>query len=211
MFPIFTTDEHNRLCAALRAFDTQGTLDGLSETDIKVVKLWHQWGYGASRTPPREVPDTTYPRLRNCYTFYDLAEEERKAMVGKPFVELCQPLRKNGCPFGQNGMIYFPVDLEGDEKYRNYNMPQGLIFVTYLWGPMGGKNQNPNWFRVGVTSPDDLDIDLDFNPSTMEEAQRLRQIAIDFLSDPDNCRNVTYNGLLDFINELCGGVGERTS
>ena len=127
--------------------------------------------------------------LKNRWDFYKLAENERLAMIGVPFMEE-----------GRQA-LYFPVDLHPDEF--NYEAPQGLIFVTEIFPNDGAQN----WFRVGVCSPDDIDKDLDFDSP---ESPQHRAQAIEFLSDPTNLRGVFYDDVLNMIQELVG-AGVRTS
>lgn len=149
--------------------------------------------------------------LRTCYEFYKLPEAERKAMVGQPFQEEIPVRGRKGQRRAKLGLkskpsttLYFPVDLHPTEF--NYGEPQGLIFVTMPTDVPG----HPNWFRVGVCSPDDLDKDLDFSTEDTEQAQRWRQQAIEFLSDPTNMRGVLYDDVLTFIQTLLN-AGTRTS
>jgi hypothetical protein len=141
--------------------------------------------------------------MRSRYDFYELPESERKAMIGKPFQE--EITRKGHRKPQLSSTLYFPVDLHPDEF--NYQQPQGLIFVTEVCAHLP---DHPNWFRVGVCSPDDLDIDLDFETTDTQQAHRWREQAIEFLSDPTNLQGVFYADVLHFIQELTG-AGTRTS
>jgi hypothetical protein len=129
--------------------------------------------------------------LRTSYQFYDLPEDERKAMTGKPFQELTP-----------GDSLYFPVDLK--EGTFNYGETQGLLFVTQLHPT---HPTSPNWFRLGVSSPDDLDMDLDFNSP---DSPKHREQVIKLLSDPALLTDVSYDDVLNFVQKEIG-AGERTS
>lgn len=112
------------------------------------------------------------------YAFYELPQRERRKLVGKRFRE--------------NGGIYFPLDLAYGEF--NYGIRQGLIIVTEV---------RENRFKVGVVSPDDLDLDLEFeHPYT-----NIRWDVITFI-EKMNKVNVTYRHVLLTINDHFHNVGQ---
>jgi hypothetical protein len=82
--------------------------------------------------------------LHTHYAFYDMAEKKRISLIGDVIKE------KN------RDVLYFPVGLTHGND--NYGVKQGLIFLSPIWE----HGSNGKWFRVGVSSPDDLDYDLDF-------------------------------------------------
>lgn len=120
------------------------------------------------------------------YTFYRLTETRRKAMIGTWF-----RCRERG------NTVYFPVGLS---NCFNYGVDQGLIFVTAIQPQIGVKAadgtwaKNRNWFRVGVCSPDDLDLDLDFE----HHECHLRQDVISFLEKTKKT-GVSYCEVLEAV------------
>jgi hypothetical protein len=123
----------------------------------------------------------------SVYDFYRLPEGERIALVGSHFV--VRPGKT----------VYFPVRLAEGEF--NYGVQQGLVFVT----PVLTSLDCGKWFRVGVESPDDLDIDLDFGAADTWR----RQEVIDFLKTTNKV-DVTYRGLLARVRDRFD-AGEFTS
>ncbi len=108
----------------------------------------------------------------NVYDFYKMPEDERKALIGRVFKE--------------HNTLYFPVQLAEGEF--NYGIQQGLIHVSPIWKHYKTHEKH---FKIGVTSPDDLDIDLNFGP----EHVHLRQEIILFLKGMAK-KSVTYKGIL---------------
>jgi hypothetical protein len=108
--------------------------------------------------------------LKSVYTFYALPEDQRIAMIGKWFKE-------------EGGKsLHFPLGLTVDEF--NYGIQQGLVFVSSVMD-FGGKK----WFRVGVISPDDLDMDLDFG----EDHCKLHNKVVQYVKTmPKQCQNIMY-------------------
>ena len=95
--------------------------------------------------------------MREFATFYDffkLPEEEAAAMIGHPFREAA---RKHKNKIIQNKTLYFPIGLS--DKWENYGYATGLIFVSPVWPETPNY---PKWFRCALASPDDGDVDLDF-------------------------------------------------
>lgn len=126
--------------------------------------------------------------LDSHWDFYNkLSEDERKALIGKCFREK------------DREAFYFPVGLADGEF--NYGVQQGLIFVT----PIMNRQKKEKWFRVGASSPDDLDIDLDFFAPFMS----LHQDVIEFVRTAKK-KNVTYRGFLKAIQDHFK-AGEMTS
>lgn len=118
--------------------------------------------------------------FKRDYDFYQLPEDERKALIGSCFkVEGFEHL-------------YYPIGLFED---FNYGIDQGVIFVSPIM-----KYNSEKWFRVGVFSPDDLDMDLDFNASETHKRQEI----ISHLNKIKKI-DVTYRGVLEEIQKLFGG------
>lgn len=124
--------------------------------------------------------------LDRKYDFYKMSNEDRIALVGKEFQE------KVGNKIHKS--IYFPVLLSN--KQFNYGYKQGLIFVSPVWSFI---KTNPIWFRVGVSSPDDLDNDLDFEGDE-KELHKLRKQVIRYVRAM-NKTDVTYYGMLEDIQK----------
>ena len=104
------------------------------------------------------------------HDFYDLPEKAAHGLIGQPFIETKY---KHGDPHRKT--IFFPVGLSN--KWENYGYATGLIFVSPVW-PANPKTSSPMWFRCGWASPDDGDIDLDFEG---EKETRLRSKVLKFL------------------------------
>lgn len=130
--------------------------------------------------------------LKNQYDFYRMPEEERKALVGKPFQTIDQP-----------GGLYFPIQLTEEGSWNNYNRRQGLIYVSTVMTHWKLKTM---WFRVAAASPDDLDMDLDFDETEIN----LREPVIDFLKEITQIEEVTYKEVLDAVQAQFN-AGRRTS
>ena len=131
------------------------------------------------------------PFKDNIYGFYELPEHERAALIGQIFKD-------------KRGVFYFPVGLLN--PWENYNSPQGLVFVSPIW-PGGKNNYYPfdtyeAWFRVGVTSPDDLDMDLDF---IGQHEIKYRKKVIKFIKN-FNKEKILYRGLMLAVQDhvKCG-------
>ena len=88
--------------------------------------------------------------LKSPDDFYLMPAEERLRLVGSVLTAV-----------DHDGAAYVPLNLDPSEF--NYGCPQGMLHVTAI-RKLGGHSQAPGakWFKVGVTSPDDLDIDLEF-------------------------------------------------
>lgn len=127
--------------------------------------------------------------LDSQYKFYDMNESDRKNLIGTCF----QTVRKH------NNGLFFPIQLANGEF--NYGIRQGLIYVS----PILKTTKGSKWFRVAASSPDDLDIDLDFGP----EYTSLRQEIIQYLFRMNKI-NVTYRGVLGEIQKHFQ-AGEITS
>lgn len=125
--------------------------------------------------------------------FYALPEEERKSLIGSVFKERMRKIKYEKVTYlnKTSGTLFFPVGLAEDEF--NYGVKQGLIFVTAC------NKSNNKWFRAGVISPDDLDIDLDFGA----EHIHLRQDVIDYIKKA-NKLNIKYKEFLGKIRDYFG-------
>jgi hypothetical protein len=129
-----------------------------------------------------------------CYRFYELSEPERIKLIGRCFKESLSYKRKKNGKAWKSETIYFIVGLRYDQF--NYGKNQGLIHVTDIW-------QHPNepaYFNVGATSPDDLDCQVSINDAT----KSIRNEVIKFLR---NCKhtNVTYKEIILKVHEKFGG------
>ena len=124
--------------------------------------------------------------LQTPYIFYGMSEVERRAMVGTYFFAS-----------DSGKMLYFPVELSG---CFNYGVAQGLIFITEIYrhySVAADKNgARRNVFRVGAFSPDDLDLDLDFE----HRECWLRQDVISYIKKMPK-KGVTYMGVLESIRD----------
>lgn len=96
--------------------------------------------------------------LSNKYDFYDLPEKSRIEMVGTCF-------RVEG---RASGDLFFAVGL--NDKQFNYGVKQGLILVSAV---RKTNVDHKKWFRICAISPDDLDLDLDFNEAEIHHRQNI--------------------------------------
>ena len=140
-------------------------------------------------------------KLKSAYEFYDMEEPQRLALVGSCFQEedMVGPRGRKGPSVPRPG-IYFPIELTEEGSWSNYNRKQGLLYTTGLLPKKDGKT----WARVAAFSPDDLDMDLDWDPCDAPQWERIMDVVRQMPKD-----NVTYQECLDFIQSFCGG--ERTS
>jgi hypothetical protein len=83
------------------------------------------------------------------YAFYQLTEPERQALIGQFFTVPDRP-----------DSFWFPIALTEEGGWQNYNRRQGLIYLSPV---LPKYRQAGTWFRVAAFSPDDLDMDLDFD------------------------------------------------
>lgn len=125
--------------------------------------------------------------------FYDLPDDKAKALVGTSFQCDDRP-----------SYTFWVVDLALDEF--NYGHPQGLIFI---FEPRKEEPDGPHWFRVGAFSPDDLDVDLDFECLTARKARSQYKKVVACLKSIPKSR-VTYRGFMKEVQDQVG-AGEITS
>ncbi len=125
--------------------------------------------------------------FKNIYEFYKLTRKARRKLLGSILVEKDNP-----------SVLYFVLDLENE--CFNYGSKEGLIrfspIITY---------KEKKWFRISAFSPDDLDIDLDFND---QEIYLYDQI-LKYVKTEIKKKDVTYEDfLLDIQTKF--GAGKRT-
>lgn len=147
--------------------------------------------------------------IKDVYSgFYGLTETQRIEMVMNEDVLLIQPRLPNRKPrkhekerfkkeiaFPEQYLAhYFPVWLDNASASLNYGRAQGLIFITAIMQFRG-----KDWWRVGVSSPDDLDMDLDF------EDVGVRDKVLAYMKTMNRI-GVSYNGVLTTIQSLFGGT-----
>ncbi len=143
--------------------------------------------------------------FKRSYDFYDLPEEERKAMVGESF--MVNGPYGSSSPYEHRGFviqpdIYFPIQLSEHGQHLNYGTRQGVLNVIGIRPFYEKSSQYPNtWFRVACFSPDDLDLDLNFENSPTEE---LRNKVIDLIREMPK-DEVEYRECLEFIQSYFGG------
>jgi len=108
----------------------------------------------------------TKMKLKNSYAWYKLGEADRHEIYlkGETF-----QTEDNQCG------VYLPV--LWDNPYINYNQPYGLLSFPKIFGGYydSPKYKGKRWFKVGVSSPDDWDLDFQVDLSqgaTNEEAER---------------------------------------
>lgn len=121
--------------------------------------------------------------LRSEYDFYDMSEDDRLAMVGTCFAVDNIP------------RIFFPIWLSEQGSSINYGVSQGLIFVSGIH-----KGKNGLWFRVGICTPDDGDLDLDFQDEDLHK----REDVLRFMEQVNKI-NVTYEEVLEAVQAVFGG------
>lgn len=129
------------------------------------------------------------------YQFYDLPDEEQAKLVGWMI-----PVTERPPEFPQHMFI-----LRLSDDCFNYGRRHGIVFVAF--NPkltVDPRAKIKSWVRVGVISPDDLDMDLDFDPA--DQAKYLEVLEVVKQAPKDN---VDYAEFLDFVRSFCGGV--RTS
>jgi hypothetical protein len=123
--------------------------------------------------------------IQSAYDFYRMNENDRIKAIDKVFVE-----DKN------KDCFFFPILL--DKEAFNYGYQQGLLYLS----PMLKNKQGKQWFRVAAFSPDDLDLDLDFENSK----PNLRKKVFDFLMQ-HKFKDVTYREVLEYIQaEFKSGI-----
>jgi hypothetical protein len=115
-----------------------------------------------------------------------MTEDGRKKLVGSSF--RCPP--RTG--------VYFPLQLSG---CFNYGVDQGLLLVLPVtqvrYPPQFDSHGNPTtryWFKVGAFSPDDLDLDLEFD----HDECRLHADVVRYVETMRKW-GVTYRGVLEEI------------
>ena len=96
--------------------------------------------------------------LDSPYDFYKFTEEEQKALIGQCFTEAKRP-----------DAAYYPVQLTEEGGWENYGREQGLIYFSSM-----RMNKDKTWFRVAAFSPDDLDMDLDFEGKDEQFREQVR-------------------------------------
>lgn len=138
--------------------------------------------------------------LSSPYQFYEMSEDDRKALVGKEFI-VYRKQRPNCKPVKKSYEIYFPVQLADSEF--NYGKQQGLIRISDIMDDISNKGKK--WMRIAAFSPDDLDIDLDFD----DKEVNLRNYIVWYVRNM-NKYNVTYRGFLSRIQKHFN-AGTRTS
>ncbi len=133
------------------------------------------------------------------YNFYDLPQRDRKHMIDQCFTVKPHPIdvARGTVPEPD---LYFPIGLTKEGSYYNYCRRQGVILVTRIIS----RKTEGQWMRVCAFSPDDLDMDLDFQNATPD----LRERIINFIKRMPK-REVTYAEVLETIRQRFGG--ERTS
>jgi hypothetical protein len=147
------------------------------------------------------------------YDFYKLPQRERKHLIDQCFTvkpnKILIARQKNGAKMPEPE-LFFPIGLTLDGSYSNYNRRQGLLYVMPVrpMSPATAKAYKmetvTHWFRVAAFSPDDLDMDLDWN----NPRPNLREDVIQFIKTMPK-REVTYESVLKSIQDNFGG--ERTS
>lgn len=135
--------------------------------------------------------------FKSHFDFYKLPEKERQQLVGDFFIEEGREHYKKG----EEDRLFFPLSLHEDEF--NYGKQQGLIFVSEVRQVKG-----ESWFRVGVSSPDDLDMDLDFQGIGFN-FEKLRLDVVEYVKQMSK-QNVKYRDFLRNIQEHFN-AGEMTS
>ncbi len=119
--------------------------------------------------------------FNNEYDYYKLTDQERANLVGYTFQVKGE----------QEQSLYFPVKLTEEEGFVNYNHRYGALVLTPVL-----KSKQGNWFRLGVFSPDDMDLDLDFN----QDELNLRNNVINILKQLiDKDQEYTYREILEFV------------
>jgi hypothetical protein len=125
--------------------------------------------------------------LATPYAFYRMPEKKRIEMIGSHFYVT-----------GRDDSVYFPIGLSG---CFNYGIDQGLLSVPRICTVPGatdsaGKPAKRNWFKVGAFSPDDLDLDLEFE----HDQCWMRQDVIAYIARMHK-RGVTYLSCLEEIRD----------
>jgi len=123
--------------------------------------------------------------MKTAYDFYRLPENERIALIGTEFK--VQDKYDKG--------EYFVIGLTEEGGWQNYGRQQGLIWLSL---PMNYKGKT--WFRVAAFSPDDLDMDLDFDDPAPDLRDKICNLLREMPKD-----NVTYREVLEFIQSFYGG------
>jgi hypothetical protein len=125
----------------------------------------------------------------NKYDFYRLSEDQREALIGSFFKEE-----------GKED-VYFVFQLENEDT--NYGVKQGVVRVSGIMY----YDEKRNWFRVGVFSPDDLDMDFDF--VGLQDLRYLRRKVLGFMLGAKK-QDTSYKKVFQDLQERFP-MGERTS
>lgn len=137
--------------------------------------------------------------FNSAYDFYKLEETERIALIGRTIKERMWRLKHGKVVYTDaiRPGLYFPIGLHPSEF--NYGIQQGLLYVTDVlkMPAVQGDTQRKKWFRVAAFSPDDLDIDLDFD----DTETHLRQEIIQFIRGPMHKRNRRYREIMEQIKK----------
>lgn len=131
------------------------------------------------------------------YDFYDLPDEEAGKLVGRVYKSRKWKTNKK-----KDGVVY-TKDIAPGEYYVvslkdgefNYGKKNGVLYLSPVWS----HGDRGDWFKVGVFSPDDLDLDLEF----YKDDTCLRSDVIRFMRGMQK-RNVTYIGVLESIQRHVG-------
>lgn len=136
-----------------------------------------------------------YPSI---YKFYELPEEKRIKLVGQAVKEYS---KRN------NPTIYYVVGLKPD--CFNYGIQQGLVSLlmpTQLYCSEKTKaylrkhHHDLNWFKIGAFSPDDLDLDLEFN-NVITKYEKVKKVMDTWAP---TFFNTSYKEILEFVNNTLG-------
>lgn len=135
----------------------------------------------------------------SIYKFYDLPEEKRVELIGQTV---------KGYSKHSNPTIYYVVGLRPD--CFNYGIQQGLISLhmpTRLYCSEKTKvylqkhRVNLDWFKIGAFSPDDLDLDLEFN-NVITKYQKVKRLMDEWAP---TFFNTSYKDILNFVYMELGG------
>lgn len=141
------------------------------------------------------------------FDFYDLSEDERVRLIGSVFRVrefIFKGKNNDKIVYTDNicGDLFIPVGLASDEF--NYGVEQGVLVVTTIRRKLMSGVKCNKWFKVGVFSPDDLDMDLEFTGDDTS----IRQDVVEFIRWSMCKRGRRYREMLEqIVDEFeCGEI-----
>ena len=134
----------------------------------------------------------------SIYKFYDLPEEKRIELIGQTVKEYT----KHNSP-----TVYYVVGLRAD--CFNYGIQQGLVSLhmprslycsEQTKAYLRKHHADLEWFKIGAFSPDDLDLDLEFN-NIITKYRKVRRLMDEWAP---TFFNTSYKDIFNFVHMEIG-------